>query len=347
MAVVAATLAMAPTQRQVEISAYYNLIRDYRQSRAEAAIDALVELPADAAKPALTGPDPHWSADDMNAAALLETEAGFRGRTLTVLSARLSNADLWLTKARKQIVGERLDTRRQDEFRRRWSLTVGRKSLWLTIVGLVEPMLREACETFPNDAGLHLVYGLAKESGAFSVDRVDMIKTAPMGFEWALSAPSMLRTDLLNQARQALERAVELEPALTEARVRLARVYVLLKDEKRAVPHLEHALKLESLPAYRYLASMMLGDLGRRAGDTDGAIALYLAARQLMPNGQSAYVAHANALRSAGRVEEAAAVVAEMLGRTTHDDDPWVFYPRGFEFELTLFGPLRLQVQEK
>src|SRR5262245_8858185 len=116
LAAVASTVAMTPpTQRQVEISAYYNLIRDYRQGRAEAAIDALVELRVDAAKPALTGPDPHWSADDMNAAALLETEAGFRGSNIAVLSARLSNADLWLTKARKQLVSERLDTRRQDE----------------------------------------------------------------------------------------------------------------------------------------------------------------------------------------------------------------------------------------
>ena len=50
---------------------------------------------------------------------------------------------------------------------------------------------------------------------------------------------------------------------------------------------------------------------------------------------------------AAGRAEEATAVIGEMLGRATHEDDPWVNYPRGFEHALTEFGPLRALVQEK
>ena len=346
-AVTASLPVLAQKQAPVDAAVYYTLIKDYRQGRAEAAIDALVALVPSATDGIVTGSDPHWTPEEMTAAALLETEAGFRSNSLSALSARLSNADLWLVRARRALVKEKLDTSQQDEIRRRWSLTVGRKALWLTIVGLADSTLKEACDMFPNDAALHLTYGLARESAAFSVDRVEMIRAAPIGLESALSSPSSLRTDALVQARQALERAVELDPALAEARVRLARVYVLLKDEKRAIPHLEHARTLESLPAYRYLASLMLGDLRRRAGDVDLAIELYLSARHLLPNAQSSYVAQAHALRAAGRPEDATAVIEDMLGRPAHDDDPWVYYPRGFEFALTQFAPLRALVQEK
>jgi tetratricopeptide (TPR) repeat protein len=348
LAAVPASLALAAQNRPaIELGAYYKLVKDYRQGRAEAAIDALVTLPPGATKAVISSPDPHWSSDDLSAAALLETEAGFRSSSLSMLSARLSNADLWLVRARKWLVNERLDTRRQDDFRRTWAVVVGRKALWLTIVGLVDPMLKEACDMFPKDADLHLAFGLARETAAFSVDHLAMADVGRIGLESALLSPSLARAGALMQAREAFERAVELSPGSAEARVRLAHVYVRLKDDRRAVPHLEHARTTESLPAYRYIASLLLGDVRKRAGDIEAAIELYLSARQLMPNAQSAYIAQANALRTAGRAEEATAVIGEMLGRATHEDDPWVFYPRGFEFALTQFGPLRALVLEK
>jgi len=351
---VAACLApAAQSQREVEAAAYYKLIKDYRQGRAEAAVDALVALAPGATKNVVSASDLHWSPDEMNAAALLETEAAFRSGLLSVLSARLSNADLWLVKARKYFdapgVNTKADTNRQDDFRRRWSLTVGRKALRMAMVTLADQVLKEACETFPKDAELHLAYGIAKETTAFSVDHVygASIAAARAGLESAMLSTSSVRTDALRDAREAFERALELNPSSVEARLRLAHVYIRLKDDRRAVPHLEQARTLESLPEYRFLASILLGDLRRRAGDTEAAIELYLTARRLLPNAQTAYIAQAHALRIAGRNEEATAVVAEMLGRVTHEDDPWVNYPRGLEPALAEFGPLRALVQEK
>jgi tetratricopeptide (TPR) repeat protein len=348
LAAVAASLALAAqSQPTIELAAYYKLIQDYRQGRAEPAIDALAALPPAAARAVLTSPNLRWTSEDMSAAALLETEAGFRGSTLSTLSARLSNADLWLVRARKWLVDERLDTRQQDDLRRRWSLTVGRKAVWLTIVGLVDPMLKEACDLFPKDADLHLAFGVARETAAFTVDHIAMADVGRFGLESALLSPSVARSGALMQAREAFERAVELQPASAEARVRLAHVYVRLKEDRRAIPHLERARTVESLPAYRYVASVLLGDVRKRSGDIDTAIELYRHARQLMPNAQSAYIAHASALRAAGRAEEASVVIDEMLGRAIHEDDPWVQYPRGFEVALTQLGPLRALVQEK
>ena len=344
VAVGAGVASAAQNRQSNEISLWYKLVKDYRQGRAEPAIDALVALGPGATKGLVSSEDLGLPPEEMNAAALLETEAGFRAGSLTALSARLSNADLLLRRARKELVKQRRNTHDQDELSRRWSVTVGRKALWFSIVGVADAMLKEACERFPDDAPLHLTYGLARETEAFSVDHLALSDVARFGPN--LSS-SYQRTGALIQAREAFEHAVALNPALAEARLRLGRVYVLQKEDERAAPHLEQARAVEALPAYRYLASLMLGDVHARRGSIETATELYLGARRLMPNAQSSYVAHAHALRTAGRAGEATAVVTEMLDRGVHDDDPWTFYPRGLEFALTQFGPLRALVQDK
>ena len=345
LAALAVSTAFAgQARRSNDVSLWYKLVKDYQQGRAEPAIDALVALPPSATKGLAASEDLGLFPEAMNAAALLETEAGFRTGSLPALSARLSNADLLLRRARKELMKQRRNTHDQDELIRRWSLTVGRKALWLSIVGVADAMLKEACVTFPDDAALHLTYGLARETEAFSVDHLATSDVARFGPNLS---PSYQRTGALIQAREALERAVALDPALAEARLRLGRVYVLQKDDERAAPHLEQARAVEALPAYRYLASLMLGDVHARRGSIDTATELYLGARRLIPNAQSSYVAHAHALRTADRASEATAVITEMLDRGVHDDDPWTFYPRGLEFALTQFGPLRALVQDK
>jgi len=344
LALAASAAFAGQDRRSNEVSLWYKLVQDYRQGRSEPAIDALVALSPNATKGLVSSEDLGLPPEEMNAAALLETEAGFRAGSLTALSARLSNADLLLRRARKELMRQRRNTRHQDELNRLWSLTVGRKALWLSIVGVADAMLKEACATFPDDAALHLTYGIARETEAFSVDHLAIGDVARFGPNLS---PSYQRTGALIQAREAFEHAVALNPALAEARLRLGRVYVLQKDDARAAPHLEQARAVEALPAYRYLASLMLGDVHARRGSIETATELYLGARRLMPNAQSSYVAHAHALRTAGRASEATAVVAEMLGRGVHDDDPWMFYPRGLELALTQLGPLRALVQDK
>jgi tetratricopeptide (TPR) repeat protein len=343
-ALVASAAFAGQESRSNEISLYYKLVKDYRQGRAEAAIDGLIALPPSATQGLVRSEDLGLPAAEMNAAALLETEAGFRSGNLVILAARLSNADLLMRRGHRELRRLKIDPRSQDELRRRWSLTVGRKALWMTIVGMADAMLKDACETFPDDAALHLTYGIARETEAFTVDHLSIGNVARFGPNLS---PSYQRSAALTQARQAFERAIALDPSSAEAHLRLGRVYVLQKNDEDAAPHFEQARTGTALPAYQYLASLMLGDVHARKGSIDAATELYLAARRLMPNAQSSYVAHAHALRSAGRAMEAAAVISEMLGRSVHDDDPWTFYPRGFELALTEFVPLRALVQEK
>lgn len=331
----------------IELKAYYSFIKEYRQGHANSAIAALLAFPAIGTRPIVTGSKPGFSVIDMNAAALLETEAGFQKGELTELATRLSHADLWLDRARRQLAAARENTRPQDEFRCQWVNTLGRRAIWNGHIGIADRTLLDCLIQFPDDVQLNLTQGLVQETAAFSVDRVAVASLQPNRLETALLVPSAQRTDALVTARLAFERVIARDQNSAEAHLRLAHVLIGLNDDRRAIPHLEQARMLEGVPAYRYLAAIMLGDVRRRAGDVAGAIELYRSARALMPNTQSAYIAQAHALRMVDRADDATAVLRDMLNRTTHEDDPWVFYPRGLEVSLTQFDRLRAQVREK
>jgi predicted Zn-dependent protease len=207
---------------------------------------------------------------------------------------------------------------------------------------VADPLLERACEVFGDDAASHLAYGFARESSSFATRW-----TVGLDMSIGLTPSNKERMDALSDARTALERALKLDPGSDEARVRLAHVHLLLKDERRAAPLLEQTLVLGAPPLYRYLASIMLGDVQARRGELQPAIELYLDARRLLPTGQSSYIAHAFALRAAGQADAAARVLGEMLSRVPHDDDPWMQYPRGFDLAATQLDPLRALVRKK
>lgn len=268
------------------------------------------------------------------AAVMIETEAAFLSNRGDVLTDRLANADLWLKE-----VGQLFERAKWDGFRRRWALAVGRKVLWLAVLGPADQILLEACELFGDDASLHVAYGHARETTAFAAGA-----STPLD----RSVASFARRKALSDARTALERAIKLDSESIqsiEARVRLAHVYILVGEDRRAAPLLEQALSHDAAPPYKYLSAMMLGDIETRGGRLDRAIVRYLDARQVTPGAQNSFIAHAHALRAAGQHDEAAKVLNEMLGRAHRVDDPWVQYPKGFDPEATKLEPLRALVR--
>jgi tetratricopeptide (TPR) repeat protein len=268
------------------------------------------------------------------AAVMIETEAAFISNRGDILTDRLTNAQLWL----KQL-GLVFARAKWADFARRWSLAVGRKTLWLAVLGPADVILDDACELFGDDAALHVAYGHARETTASAAGA-----TTP--FDRSQAAYSRQRA--LSDARTALERAIRLDDesnASIEARVRLAHVYILAGDDRRAAPLVEQVLSRDADRPYKYLSGILLGDIEARGGRLDRAIGRYLAARQLMPGAQNSFVAHAHALRAAGRHDKATDVLREMLGRVERVEDPWVQYPKGFDAEVTKLEPLRALVR--
>ncbi len=154
---------------------------------------------------------------------------------------------------------------------------------------------------------------------------------------------------MLAEARTSFERVLKAAPGTDEARVRLARLFVLQGDDRRAAVLLEEARASSPPPRKEigYLASLLLGELRARNGQLGPAVELFREARRLVPGGQNAYLAHARALRSAGQLDAAAVVVQEMLARPVLQGDPWRQYPLGFDEAATNLAPLRDEVRRQ
>ena len=342
-------------------SEYIRLLKEYIDGDADRAVADLAKLPAADTHRVEATRDKRWGTEKLSpnrsftltpqasagqpydlselqmslAAVMIETEAAFLGNRANLLLDRLANAGLWLQSAR-HIFGRM----RTDDFHRRWSLAVGRKLLWAAVPGPAAKILGDACQMFGDDASLQVAHGHAGETTAVATGTTTQLDR---------SAASSTRRQALSGARAALERALRLDSESmlsVEARVRLAHIYILLKEDRRAAPLLEQVLSRQASQAYRYLSAIMLGDIDARDGRINQATARYLKAREFVPGAQNAYVAHAHALRAAGQHDEAAAVLKDILGRAQRVEDPWVQYPKGFDPELTKLEPLRVFVRE-
>jgi len=317
------------------VQSYHTIVTDYATGDAARAIAALAQWSPRNTEPVQRRA--RWDPMTMRTAAMLETDAAFDTRTgLEVMTARLDHAARWLTIADQDQSHGTANT-----FRRRWHLAVGRRLIFNGLVGVADRLLGDASKAFPNDLDVLFARGLAKESLAQSYI-VDL-----NGPQNPLTTLRKWRADALSAARSAFERVVKSSPSATEARLRLAHVYVAQRLEALAVPLLETVHSSSSPPMIAYLASLMLGEIHVRRGQLQPAVGLFLDARRQFPGGQSAYLAHAHALRATGQLDAAAAVLQEMVARPKHETDPWKQYPLGFDLGVTQLGPLRDEVRRR
>jgi tetratricopeptide (TPR) repeat protein len=281
----------------------------------------------------------NWDAKTLRAAAMLETDAAFEARTsFEAMTSRLDNAGRWLLQAEAPARDGRTS-----EIRRRWHLAVGRRLIWSGFMGIADRILAAASRQYPDDMDLLFASGTAKESLAqtFVAD-----PSAPGS---QVSTVRKRHADALGDARNTFERVVKGSPGTQEAKVRLARLLILQGDDRRAAVLLEGA-RAGSPPPRRevgYLAALLLGEVRARGGQLPQAIQLFREARTLVPGGQSAYLAHARALQSAGQADAAAAVIQEMLARPFQETDPWRQYPLGFDETAMNLTPLRDEVRRQ
>lgn len=135
----------------------------------------------------------------------------------------------------------------------------------------------------------------------------------------------------LGKAEAAFRRALELDPRLEEAQLRLGRVLALRGQTDAALTALA-GLKAGSADAgVACLARLFEGDVHEGRGDIGRAEAAYRAAVAAMPSAQSAQLALANVLYAMGRRDEAARAISVLATGAAPDirNDPWVFYMRG------------------
>ena len=237
-----------------------------------------------------------------------------------------------------------------------------------------EPGSREKPGTWTRDwlraaASLFLVYGLETPTTdvlhyaeTLCPDDGPLLVTRGMlaEFEAAAAVPSTSyskfgmgtaqdsRQKALTRAAEAYQHALRATPDSDNARVRLAHVDIALGRDDSAIPLLERA-RNSPYPMPAYLATLMLGDIRARQGNTSVAEALYGIAITRSKGAQSAYVALSMLQYGLGRQAEAAATLEAMYAqhRGAPVDDPWWSYEFGLPQQpKAVFDALRAEVRQ-
>ncbi len=139
----------------------------------------------------------------------------------------------------------------------------------------------------------------------------------------------------LKEAKQALQKALELEPGLDEARLRLGRVTSLMGDDDEALKMLD-TVRAPMAPKFVYLARLFEAEICERRGNLARAEAAYERALGAYPGGQSARVALARVTFMLGRRSQAKASLLEWAREPSAPPqrDPWAEDYYGFEGQL-------------
>jgi tetratricopeptide (TPR) repeat protein len=133
-------------------------------------------------------------------------------------------------------------------------------------------------------------------------------------------------------AEDLYTRAVDRDPALTEARLRRGRLLAHRGRVTEAARDLEWVAAQPADPRLRAVAHLLLARQADAQGQVDAALRHYRAASELAPGALSALVGQGELLSRTGRAREAAEELTRALSRRGTDQaaDPWLAYHLGF-----------------
>jgi tetratricopeptide (TPR) repeat protein len=189
-------------------------------------------------------------------------------------------------------------------------------------IGWSRAYIEEALKLFPKDPHVTLARGSDYEM--LSDMRAGYLRT--IDSEGGLRGQSKVNPGReLEQAVRWFEQAIALEPALVEARLRLGRVLLRRGEYDRAAKELDAARQSAPWKELQYLALVFRGMVEAARGGYEGAESFYADARRMLPRGQTAAIASAEAAYLRGRVSEAAATIQATLLQRGKEDPWWVY----------------------
>jgi len=170
---------------------------------------------------------------------------------------------------------------------------------------------KRAEELFGDDAVVHLLVGSMHEWMAS--DAVQQPMDAARRRNHQSRFPVGSARAELGRARRHLERAVRLDAALIEARVRLGRVLGLAGNHRDAAAELRQAVAAEPQPPLAYYANLFLGAEEEALGRLAEAGDAYRRAASLHPDAPTPRLALSHLMRRQGNREGALRLIGEVL----------------------------------
>jgi len=333
------TAAAAAPSQTPDAAAYREAVAQYRSGARERAIERVlsmtdIQLQRESDRLArrrlsemTPGVWPDWTGD-LRGAILLHTEAWSRQAPFR-RAAPQNVHDQIARRLAAVLLSRTTETRRDElnaarEFVRDWHLLVVSQLHARLRIDESRPRLEEARRQFPRDARLLLASGADHEALSAASAGWLRLRTATGP---RVSQERVNITRELQRASEFYRAALEVEPALEEARLRLGRVRYRLGDGERAHGDLTLVHTTTAVPVVKYLAAVFLALV-----EVDAA--RYERARELYAEASTAPWRHAALLGSselayrAGRPADAAGLVRDLL-REDHDYDPWWHYIQG------------------
>jgi tetratricopeptide (TPR) repeat protein len=322
---------------------YLRALDLYRRGEFDAAVTALLALPADRA---VDGADsfslrlarePEAAVAPARAALLLHAEAWIE-RTRTGQPFRLTE-DVHFTSARS--LAARLARHTPADFIRDWYLLVAAYLHERQDIASSRVHLAEARKRFPGD--VQILVATASDH-----ELLWRLETGSLQyFEPAGAQTSRERIDPDREMRTAIaffRRSLDATPDLFEARLRLGRLLYHQSDLDGATRELEAAIAASPPPPVRYLAAVFRGLVAAARADFARARAHYDDAAKIHPRGQAVAVARSELAYLEGRPADAARLMTALLGAPP-DEDPWWSYltGEGWHFRARL-NELRVEV---
>jgi len=174
----------------------------------------------------------------------------------------------------------------------------------------------ECTQAFPEVGEARLGAGTLYERNAF----------LPLGFgRGNLNLPPPLAAEA---AERSYREALRVQPSLTEARLRLARVFQKTDRVDKALLQLSLVVESSQDASLSALAHLFWGEICETRGDVDGALEHYRAALAANRDLQVAALALAQALHRRDGRQAAVDALVPALGEGG-DTSPWLAYRRG------------------
>jgi len=223
-----------------------------------------------------------------------------------------------------------------------WFRTVAAMCLRRGELGLADGTLGWGLRLFPDDPGLRLLTGTLHQ--AYADPRVQRFTGRDQTAKRGLLVQPRTRSEQpppvlgpqsatweLSLAEASLRRALELQPTLQEARVRLAHVLTDRGEDAEAASVASAALAGGLPPEFEAYAALILGRSAARLGRLDDARAAFARAATLAPEAQAPRIGLAQVALAEGKAAAALAQLTVLAGPahvTPPDDEKWLGYFR-------------------